>query len=603
MVTLAGIVILGIFAQWVAWRIKMPSILPLIVIGLMAGPLASLDFVFGEKLLDPNELFKGKTLNYFVSLAVGIILFEGGLTLRLKEVKNVATTVRNLIIFQSIIALIGGALAVFYILGFSPKIALLFGALIIVTGPTVIAPILRNVQAEKKVSTILRWESIVIDPIGALIAVLMYEFIISGAAGTQFTLTALLTFGKTILAGVFMGAFCAWLLYFLLKKNLVPNYLINVVSLALVFVAFVGSDLIAHEGGLLAVTLMGMIIANIKISQFHAILHFKESLTVLLVSILFIILSANIDIEQLQMLGWSSLIILAIVIYVLRPLSVFISSINSNLSFQQKIFISWIGPRGIVAAAIASIFAISILEQDVLTVEERRDAELLIPLTFLIILGTVILQGTSAKFVAKKLGLIKRDGAGFTFLGAHEAARLIAKYLHDNDVNVTLIDTSHTNANEAKLMGLKVLERNIFNDEIMEDLEINDVGTFMGLTSNNEINISASRKFKKEFGSKNVYRLITRNEIKFTSLVRPKYILFSPNADFYKLIELSRKYPEIKELPIKDASHLEKMLESFTDQNIPLFLKSKEEQFKVITADHHALYEPGDELIYMGKKL
>ena len=603
MLQLAAIVILGIFAQWVAWRIKLPAIFPLILIGLLAGPIASLDIFLGEKLIEPESIFSGKTLNYFVSLSVGIILFEGGLTLKLKEVKNVASTVRNLIAIGSIISLTGGALAAYFLLGLNIRIALLFGALIIVTGPTVIGPILRNVQPEKKVATILRWESIIIDPLGALVAVLMYEFILSGGGGAQFTLTALITFGKTIFAGVMMGGLCAWLLYYLLKNSKIPIYLINVVSLALVFVAFAGADLIATESGLLAVTLMGVILANLKLPEITAILNFKESLTILLISILFIILSANIDIVQLEMLGYSSLGVFAIVVFVLRPLSVFLSSINSNLSFKEKLFISWIGPRGIVAAAIASIFAISILEQQTLSPEERSSAELLIPLTFLIILGTVVLQGISAKWVAEKLGVIKTEGGGILILGAHEASRLIAKYLQENDQEVTLIDTSHTNINEAKIMGLKVIEKNILAEDIQEDLEFVDVGTFIGLTSNNELNIFACRRFKKEFGGAITYRLITRNEMKFTTLVRPKYILFSNNADFYKLIELARKYPEIKEIPVKDESHLTSIVNKFSDQSIPLFIRSAEDKFIIVPADHSVEYTEGSSIVYMGKRL
>lgn len=605
MLELASIVILGIVAQWAAWRIKLPAIFPLILIGLLAGPIASLDIFLGEKLIDPSRIFnqEGNILNYFVSLSVGIILFEGGLTLKLKEVRQVATTVRNLIIVGPIISLIGGGLAAHYILGIDIKIALLFGALIIVTGPTVIGPILRNVHPNIRVGTILRWESIIIDPIGALVAVLMYEFILSGGAGAQFTLTALITFGKTVVSGVVMGIFCAWVLYFLLKKHLVPDYLTNVVSLALVFIAFVGADLIASESGLLAVTIMGMILANLKIPEISSILNFKESLTVLLISILFIILSANIEVEQLKLLGWGSLIIFMVVILVLRPLSVFISSIGSNLNWKERIFISWIGPRGIVAAAIASIFALSIIENGSLSPSDMEDARLLIPLTFLIILGTVMIQGGSAKMVATWLGVTKKDPEGFLILGAHEAARLIAKYLQDNSIHAMLVDTSHTNVNEAKMMNLQVSDENILSDELVEKLEVTDLGIFMAMTSNNELNIFACRKFKKDFGRSTNYRLITRNEMKFNSLVRPKYLLFGSDDDYYKLLDVARKNPFIHEFAIEKDQDLNILIARLPNESIPLFIRSEDNHMTVIQVDAKIRTKVGDKLVYMGKKL
>lgn len=605
MLELASIIILGIFAQWAAWRMKLPAIFPLILIGLLAGPIASLDIFLGSKLIDPARIFnqEGNILNYFVSLSVGIILFEGGLTLKLKEVRHVATTVRNLIIVGPIISLIGGGLAAYYILGIDIKIALLFGSLIIVTGPTVIGPILRNVHPNVKVGTILRWESIIIDPIGALVAVLMYEFILSGGAGAQFTLTALITFGKTVVSGVVMGVFCAWILYYLLRKHLIPEYLTNVVSLALVFVSFVGADLIAPESGLLAVTLMGMILANLKIPEINTILNFKESLTVLLISILFIVLSANIEIVQLQMLGWGSLIIFLIVILILRPLSVFISSIGSNLNIRERIFISWIGPRGIVAAAIASIFALSIIENGNLSDQLIEDARLLIPLTFLIILGTVLIQGASAKTVAGWLGVTKKDPQGFLILGAHEGGRLIGKYLQDNGLHVMLVDTSHTNVNEAKMMNLQAIDENILSEDLAERLEVTDLGIFMALTSNNELNIFACRKFKKDFGQSTTYRLITRNEMKFSSLVRPKYLLFNYSADYYKLLDLARNKPFIHEWPVDKEMELRVALAQLSDKSIPLFIRSADNHFTVIQVDANLRISPGDKLVYLGEEM
>lgn len=601
MLELAAILILGIIAQWVSWKIKLPAIFPLIMIGLIVGPLASMDVFFGQKLIDPDRIFEGNMLNYFVSLSVGVILFEGGLTLKLKEVRQVATTVRNLIIIGPIISLVGGGLAAYYLLDIDIRIALLFGALIIVTGPTVIGPILRNIHANRNVGTVLKWESIIIDPIGALVAVLMYEFILSGSGGAQFTGQALMTFGLTIVAGAGAGVFSAWLLYYMLKKHLVPSYLVNVISLAMVMFCFTGADMISKESGLLAVTIMGMILANLKIPEISEILNFKESLTVLLISILFIILSADIDIAQLQLLGWNSALIFGLVVLVLRPLTVFLSSINTNLSIKEKIFISWIGPRGIVAAAIASIFAISIMEQGNLSAAERQDAELLIPLTFLIILGTVVIQGSTAKMVARWLGVTEKDASGFLILGAHEASRSIAQYLKQQGIHAVMVDTSHNNINEARMQNLPVMERNILQDDLSESIELTDIGRFLALTSNNELNIFACRKFRKDFERKEAYRLITRNEMKFTQLVRPKDILFGTKIDFYKLINLARKYPVVKEFSFTSEGQMQQLMQAMPETVVPVFIRDKDDGLHPVLTDSTMEYREGCCLAYIGE--
>ena len=599
MIELSAILILGISAQWIAWKIKMPAIFPLILIGLVVGPLAS--HFLDDKMIDPARIFSGKMLHYFVSLSVGVILFEGGLTLRLKEVRKVASTVRNLLIIGPIVTLIGGAVAAHYILGLDVRVAMLFGSLIIVTGPTVIGPILRNVLPSRNITTVLRWESIIIDPIGALVAVLMYEFILSGGMSTEYTFTALWTFFITIMSGALWGGFCAFLLYYFIKKSWVPQYLINVFSLALVLLCFSGADLLANESGLLGVTVMGMILANLKLPELADILNFKESLTVLLISILFIILAANIDMDQLFLLGWNSAIILGIVILLLRPASVFLSSIRSHLSFRERLYISWIGPRGIVAAAIASIFTINLVENETLSQSVRDDAQLLLPLTFLIILGTVILQGSSAKPVAKALGVIGKDLGGFAILGAHEGGRLIAAYLKRMEVDVVLVDTNRSNLNEARMMGLHVVEGNILSDDLSETISFTEIGNFMALTSNNELNMLACRKFKQDFDRPSAFRLISRNEMKYQALVRPKDILFSNKADFLALINMVRVNTEVLEVAVKNERELKLFTANPHDDFLPLFVRYNDNRLELVLANHTYEYSEGCKVAYIGQ--
>ena len=307
MLELAGIIILGILAQWVAWKFKIPAILPLILIGLLVGPIAA-EYLSedGTKWIEPiwngtKGLFPGDGLYYFVSLAISIILFEGGLTLKREEIKNVGPVITKLITLGSAITFFGAGIVAHFVFGLGWDLSFLFSGLIIVTGPTVITPILRNIPLKRDISTVLKWEGILIDPIGALVAVLVFEFISVGGGG-GFTKTALMEFGKILLFGTTFGFTFAHALAFSINKKLIPHYLLNVVSLSSVLLVFVLSEIFAHESGLLAVVVMGMVLGNGKLKNLKELLYFKESLSVLLISMLFILLSANINIEDLMLL-------------------------------------------------------------------------------------------------------------------------------------------------------------------------------------------------------------------------------------------------------------------------------------------------------------
>jgi len=308
MIELGGIIILGILAQWFAWKLKIPAILPLLLIGLLVGPISA-EFLSsnGTKWIEPiwngeEGLFAGKNLYYFVSLSISIILFEGGLTLKIKEIKNVGPLViTKLITLGSLVTFFGAAVGAHFIFSLSWEMSFLFSSLIIVTGPTVITPILRNIPLRKDISAILKWEGILIDPIGALVAVLVFEFISVGA-GQEYTKTALVEFGKIVLFGSTFGFTFAHALNFTINKKWIPHYLLNVVSLASVLGVFILSDTFAHESGLLAVVIMGMVLGNSQSSYLKDLLYFKESLSVLLISILFILLSANINFKDLNKL-------------------------------------------------------------------------------------------------------------------------------------------------------------------------------------------------------------------------------------------------------------------------------------------------------------
>ena len=539
MVELAGIIILGIVAQWVAWRLKLPAILPLILIGLIVGPLATLYTEDGAKLIEPiwtgeKGLFPGDGLYYFVSLAISVVLFEGGLTLKRSEIKNVGPVITKLITLGSLVTFLAAGLAAHFIFGLSWQISFLFSALIIVTGPTVITPILRNIPLKKDVSTILKWEGILIDPIGALAAVLVFEFISVGG-GNGYTMTALMEFGKILLFGFTFGFTFAHGLAFAIKKNLIPHYLLNVVSLSVVLLVFVESEIFAHESGLLAVVVMGMVMGNMNLPNQKELLYFKESLSVLLISILFILLSANINISDLELiLTWKTAALFAVIVFLIRPLGVFLSSAGSNLLLKEKLFISWVGPRGIVAAGIASLFGSKLIANGV------PGAEYITPLVFMIVLGTVLLNATTARLFAKAVKVFLNESEGILIIGASKVSRLIASYLQKNNRHVVLIDNNESNVNKASKLGLVAFSTNIYADSLSDFIELSDVGYLMALTGNSDINKYSINKFQKDFGENGSFRLVDADEI-MTPKTIPKKVYSHIQTILLNLLKLLEK--------------------------------------------------------------
>ncbi len=606
MIELAGIIILGILAQWVAWKFKIPAILPLILIGLLVGPIAA-EFLSedGSKWIEPiwngtKGLFPGDGLFYFVSLAISIILFEGGLTLKREEIKHVGPVITKLITIGSAITFFGAGILAHLIFGLSWEMSFLFSALIIVTGPTVITPILRNIPLKKDISAILKWEGILIDPIGALVAVLVFEFIsVEGDSG--FTKTALIEFGKIILFGTTFGFTFAHALAFAINRKFVPHYLLNVVSLSAVLLVFVQSEIFAHESGLLAVVVMGMVIGNGKLENIKELLYFKESLSVLLISILFILLSANINFDELMLLyNWKTGILFTVVVFVIRPIAVFVSTARSKLKLNEKLFISWVGPRGIVAAGIASLFGSKLLRQGV------AGAEYITPLVFMIVLGTVLLNATTARIVSKMLGVFLIKSEGILIVGASQVSRLIGRYLEDNGRHVVLIDSNQTNIKLAQERKLEAINTDIYSETLDDNIELNDVGFLMALTGSSDINKFAIDKFSSKFGENGSFRLISFDEMN-NPTNNPKVGLFSHTDDFTKLTELARKYPKILEKEIQDRAHYESLIEITNNDEdiIPLFVKDKKGNLEIISSYNKAIgkIEKGYKLVYLGKQI
>jgi NhaP-type Na+/H+ or K+/H+ antiporter len=604
MLELAGIIILGILAQWVAWKFKIPAILPLILIGLLVGPIAAAYLSEdGSKWIEPiwngtKGLFPGDGLYYFVSLAISIILFEGGLTLKRSEIKNVGPVITKLITLGSAITFILAGLGAHYILNLAWEISFLFSGLIIVTGPTVITPILRNIPLKKDVSTVLKWEGILIDPIGALVAVLVFEFISVGGGG-GFTKTALMEFGKILLFGTSFGFTFAHALAYAVNKKLIPHYLLNVVSLSTVLLVFVESEVFAHESGLLAVVVMGMVLGNSKLKNLKELLYFKESLSVLLISILFILLAANINIEDLMLLyTWKTIALFTIVVFVIRPLAVFSSTFKSKLKFKEKLFISWVGPRGIVAAGIASLFGSKLLKQGV------EGAEYITPLVFMIVLGTVLLNATTARMFAKMVGVFLKTSDSILFVGASSPIRLIAKHLKEKGKRVVLIDSNSNFIEQAINDDLEALKVDIYDDDLTDNIELNDVGYLLALTGSDMVNKHALNNFSEHLGEHGAYKIASSKEIiEATAFERKSF--FTPNDDYINLSEAYRENPFILEVEIKTEADYNNILELFSkeEKSIPLFIEDGKGIYLIPEFEKIAEIKENLILSYLGKKM
>ncbi len=604
MLELAGIIILGILAQWVAWKFKIPAILPLILIGLFVGPISTLFSEDGKQWIQPiyeegNGLFPGDNLFYFVSLAIGIILFEGGLTLKRGEIKKVGSVIGKLISIGAAITFFGAGVAAYYIYGLDWRISFLFSALIIVTGPTVITPILRNIPLKKDVSAVLKWEGILIDPIGALVAVLVFEFIsVEGDSG--FTKQALMEFGKIVVIGFSFGIAGGFALYTAIKRKFIPHYLLNVVSLSVVLLIFVESDIFAHESGLLSVVVMGMFLGNSDLPNLKELLYFKESLSVLLISILFILLAANISLDDLLLIyNVNTAILLAVVIFVLRPLAVFLSTISSSLKINEKLFISWVGPRGIVAAGIASLFGTKLVAKGV------AGAEYITPLVFAVVLITVLFNATTARFFARVVGVFLKTSEGILIVGASKVSRLIATYLQKNNRHVVLVDSNRQSIRTAKELGLEAIDANIYSNDLSDDIELNDVGYLLAMTGNDGINKHAINRFRKGFGETGTFRLMTTEESKNRNNILSNNELFSTTHGYMRLAEVANNFPSIQEIPVNSQKQFLKLINIIKtdDSAVALFLKRPNGFLDIANEPQEMNVSQGSHLVYLGKPM
>ena len=588
LIGITSVIFFGVGAQWVGWKFKLPAILLLLLSGLLAGPILG--------LVKPDELM-GDLLTPFINVSVAIILFEGGLSLKFSELRNVGGAIGNLVSIGALLTWVLTSLTAYLLFGFGWELAVLLGAILIVTGPTVIVPLLRQVRPSGQVGSILKWEGIVIDPIGAMIAVLVYEVILTSGF-SEATNLAFMSIFKTILFGSVLGLAGAGVLYGLLKRHLLPDFLQNPVSLMIVVLIFTISDIFQHESGLWATTLMGVVLANQKSARIHHIVEFKENIRLLLLSALFILLAARIELANLVgNLNLNMLAFLTVLIFLIRPVAVYLSTIFSPLSWKEKLFLCWMAPRGVVAASISSIFAISLMQNGF------PEASQLISIVFITIISTVAIYGLTAPWVARKLGVAKPVPRGFLIIGAHEWAIELATELKKHDVKVLIADSNWQNISNAKSHNLDTYYGNVLSEYALDHLNLDGIGKLISITPNDEVNALTAIRFAELFGRSRVYQL-SPSVKKITDdnedgIIQTGRILFQKNANFDVLTQHYKGGKVIKSTQLTEAFTFQNFKETHGNEAIPLFLVSNDKSIEPFTTDNPPVPQPGNILISM----
>ncbi|NCQ86268.1 MAG: sodium:proton antiporter [Microcystis aeruginosa W13-18] len=578
-------VVAGITAQVIAEYLKVPSIVFLLIFGIALGS-------DGWEILQPQSL--GIGLEVLVALSVAIILFEGGLSLSGRELGRVSGSLRNLVTLGTSITLMGGGMAAHWLGEFPWPIAFLYASLVVVTGPTVIGPLLKQVAVDRRVATLLEGEGVLIDPVGAILAVVVLNTIIDSHSRPMEIITGLtLRLGIGAAIGIAGGG----LLSFIIKTcNFLTFELKNLVVLAGVWGLFGLSQFSRSESGLMAVVMAGIVLKAAAVPDERLLRRFKGQLTTLCVSVLFILLAADLSIASVIALGWGSVLTVLVLMLVVRPLSVALCTLKSDLNWRHKLFIAWVAPRGIVSASVASLFAI------LLTRAGINGGEAIKALVFLTILMTVFIQGLTARWVAKGLKITSSAATGAVIVGCNPLGRLIGCLFQEQGENVVLIDTDARACEQAKEDGLTVMQSSGLDTKILQEAGIESMGTFLVLTNNSEVNLVLAQRASEEFHPPRVLAAFAGtpnpDQNKVNQVFLPSFSVKEWNQylddNQIKLGKTIFKGNDLSE----QQTRLTKLIEN--GELLPLLLR-RDNSLQVVTEREE--WRTGDELIYIMRDL
>lgn len=527
--TLALAMLVGVVAQGVGHHIRIPGIVLLLVAGVGLGP-------DGADVIRPSAM--GSGLPAIVGYAVAIILFEGGLSLRLADLRSQATPIRRLVTTGGLVT---AALATFAARAFMDwdwRLSILFGTLVIVTGPTVVTPLVRRLRLSDQLTSILVAEGIFIDAIGATIAVVALEVAIapSNVAAAAGALSIFLRFGIGAVIGVGGG-----LLIVLLHRTprLVPHGLESVLVLAITVAVFHTSDAIIGESGITAAIVAGLVVGNVDLRARAKIAEFNEELTVLLVATLFVLLAADVRLDDVFALGWRGVAVVVALMLVVRPANVFASTFRTTLTLNEKLYLSWIAPRGIVAAAVASLFALELAHDGVSGGVEMR------ALVFVVIAATVTVQGLTAAVVGNLLKVRKPARSGTLILGGNALARFVAAALRGRGERVVLVERAGDICAVARQAGFDVVEGDGLESSTLEAAGIAGVGRAIGLTPNEHVNFVFARLVGDDYPGPELAIALEQHDGGITPPMLERYdvgLLFGTEHDLLAWLDRSRRH-------------------------------------------------------------
>jgi NhaP-type Na+/H+ or K+/H+ antiporter len=571
-------VIAGITGQVIAAWLKVPSIVFLLLLGILLGGN-------GLHILHPHQL--GLGLEVIVSLSVAIILFEGGLNLSLQELGRVSGSLRNLVTIGTLITFIFGGMAAHWLAEFPWAIAFLYASLVVVTGPTVISPLLKQVSVDRRVATLLEGEGVLIDPVGAILAVVVLNTILnSQATPTEIINGLLLRLGIGAIIGVSSGALLGW---FLKKATFLADDLKVLVVLAGVWGLFGLSQMSRSESGLMATVMAGIVLRAFSLPEERLLRRFKGQLTVLCVSVLFILLAADLSIPSVFALGWGSVLTVLVLMLLVRPLSVAICTVQSDLNWRQKLFVAWIGPKGIVSASVASLFAI------VLTQKGINGGDSIKALVFLTIMMTVFIQGLTAKWVAQWLKITTNEATGAVIVGCNPVGRLLGKLFQQEGESVVMIDTDTGDCQKAEADNLLVFHSSALDANVLQEAGIESMGSFIALTSNGEVNLVLAQRAQEEFNPPRVFAVFSENNSPKISQAFTEEFSIKTWSGYINdgQVKLGKTLFNEIELSSQQA-HLEALIVS--GELLPLLLK-RDNSLQIVTPSE--TWQAQDELIFL----
>ena len=561
------LIVLGIMAQWIAWRVRFPAIVLLSIIGLLVGP------IFG--FLEPSKDF-GQVMEVMIKLSVAVLLFEGGLNLKISELRQAGLGVGRLVLFGLPIAWMLGTACAYFIAGLSLPVSSIIGAILVVTGPTVIIPLLRQIKLLPKVTSLMKWEGVVNDPLGVLLAVFVFEYYII-ATTSKSPLEIVLNIGSAVLVSLLIGVASGFFIKYTFQRRMCPEFLKVPIVLCFILLIYGVANIIQEEAGLLAVTAFGFTLCNVKLGIIHELRQFKEYISIFLLSTVFIALTASLNLEeQLYALNnWRSVAFLCAVLFVMRPVAVWLATVGGDLTWKERLLLGWIAPRGVIALSVAGLFAPTLIDRG------YEGAEMLTPLVFAVVFITVVLHGLSLGTIARALGLVAKSPKGVLIVGASPWTTEFSMILKEHKIPVLLVDHAWHKLQEARSKNIPVFEGEILSSNANQyALNLEEMNYIISATDNDAYNALVCNAFKREFDYNHIFQFAMHKTADSNMIERTNrgHMLFGEHLKYEQILDRYFKGWRFQQILVDEKFKLDEFLETHKDKVSPLFIISENQK-------------------------